>query len=550
MSRPSRASDRPQTPAAQPVKGVGLPIRKFVNIKSLNRSKIRKLCRVDREIQRRCTMCDSAPVEKWACPRCKLARYCSWECQVDDNEYHVKICRAWRLGGDWRKRPSKWWARAVVFPAQTVTPIVRWVRITESPKKDKKKAKDGKKLKRKKKKDGKERRVKPLLYIKDGEITEFLRQLKRQYDYKPEHRLRCVNSGLEAYRPERLGHGLFLLEWRSREGIDVEHGWANQSIAGLAPPGRLQQWTGPVVLLALDLRRCSVKRGAFLPDDVDMRDFRHAVDYLLLNPCNPCLPHDAIASSRLLRSPGDPPAVHAVHAVKLNDVHSTVNVIMGVTEPIEDDVNVRANPYDVGGYHDSGSRGGESVVLEGPSTVCVALGLDWVVRTPLQHHASVQWLYEDHLDSLPWFTRVLTEVWRVDDNDATPTLRTCSLANIAGDGLLVMHASGAKICREHVEALKEYLSPRPDEAAEDSVRAKVAADPNGFRTFWDNGAFWGGDYYGDMPSPYDARLFGRGEPGSKSSVVCGDVFALLDVADAEDLRNDMLQRRVNKNIGN
>ncbi|AEO69825.1 uncharacterized protein THITE_115391 [Thermothielavioides terrestris NRRL 8126] len=294
---------------------INIPMVCYHNYEALDHPHLHKICRIDREIQQRCIMCNNSPNPDFLCRDCKGAQYCSWECKVDDQQHHALVCGQWSsfaMG----KRPNKDSARILIFPAKSATPVFAWARMTQSP---------GEETER--------------LRVRHPEMVPFRTENIAPWTTNPyakAGRIGCINECRAlAARGKPLGHGLFVLEWdlRPPPGSDqppshVSIDWINKSIMTVtAPatgtaasltdsirPGHAWLWTGPIMVISLNLALTSAQAERhFVLDHVDLRDFRHAVDFFSLNLRNPCLPfahphHAPLSPAPSLAPPTTPPS--------------------------------------------------------------------------------------------------------------------------------------------------------------------------------------------------------------------------------------------------
>ncbi|KAM0813341.1 hypothetical protein AB5N19_13334 [Seiridium cardinale] len=85
-----------------------------------------------------------------------------------------------------------------------------------------------------------------------------------------------------------IGHGLLVHSLSAQPILDAP---INRSVMSLGKPGHMRTWFGNQLLIGIKRQLSSLINGEQIPvyDDVDTRDFRHAVDYYQQHPTNTCI---------------------------------------------------------------------------------------------------------------------------------------------------------------------------------------------------------------------------------------------------------------------
>ncbi|KAK3904267.1 hypothetical protein C8A05DRAFT_31948 [Staphylotrichum tortipilum] len=471
-----------------------VPLSVCQNYEKLTHPDIRALCAPDRFFDDRCLMCDRPYLGFFGCKSCNNTRYCSWQCQADDTAHHTLVCAQFR-DITRAQPPSKKSKRIIIFPAQTTTPIFAWSELKHYP-----------------------TEPAPRLKLSHPEFRRFFKHALSGLpnDSQP-GRLGCLNE-CRALAARKLGHGLCLLEWTYPSNRKVSAEWINKSIpASLSPTtannqnitGNTWLWTGPLVVLALDLTDPARPQLAH----ASLRSLRHALDFFALNLRNPCL-----ASSRFPHA--------TLPAVRAHDVTSSTPLAreLGMSDNEEQqwqEVSVsRELPPRI------------ARVSQGLSAVCAAVGLAWVVRAALCHGPELGWGYEEgafggepsgssDVESVDGknenrvvFPHALDMVLVLEDG----ALQMRELPR-TGDGLVFVHAGGRRLRREHVQALVRYVE------AEGSKKVE-AGRVKGFQKFWERFRR-AEDIPEDLPSPYDVTPTLNTLREGDRFVVCRDVIKAL-----------------------
>lgn len=425
---------------------MNIPMVCYQNHELLNHPHIQRICKIDRELQKHCNMCDNPGNPDFLCMQCKGAQYCSWACKVDDQQHHALVCNQWANFALEAERPTKNSARILIFPARDATPVFSWADMIwfadeESPR----------------------------LRVSHPEFKPFRDETVSRWveEFTKVSRIGCINTCRAiAARRSLLGHGLFVLEWMltpppasDAPAPNVDPGWINQSIQTIATtpsptaaslvaatkPGHTWLWTGPIMVISLDLSRTSTKaEHRFVLDDVDLRDFRHAVDFFSLNLRNPCLPFPIPTYLSPPKLIADPSAVDCALAIAYNPALAAEyrqpdggaiplrGLVSALSTPGDDRQNAPPPreagasaasrfPFDILPAVKLNEPGApvfraldvdavplmEEVcvsrdlpppaaeIFQGVSALCAQLGLAWVVRAVLGHGPELDHLYDE-----------------------------------------------------------------------------------------------------------------------------------------------------------
>ncbi|KAK4097448.1 hypothetical protein N658DRAFT_561783 [Parathielavia hyrcaniae] len=491
-----RQTQTQETRAPLSYKLIQISTTSFQRFDKLDHPQIRHICRINPEVQEFCIMCAQPSNPVYQCKNCEAAQYCSWECKVDDVQHHLLVCSQW-LG--FSHPLSLCMARILVFPAQSTTPVFAWAQMKHI-----------------------EGEPSAQLIIEHPELSVFADNLfPGGIDTVPQiARIGCINEcraltapksmqqtpkpqdGKHAFRTSPLGHGLFVLEWLPSTSTNLGMDWINRSIQYTTSlnthhmrPGHTWLWTGPIVVLSLDVSKIYTQAKTIALDHVTLRDVRHALDFFSLNLRNPALPAS-------LPSPGTPGSLvktsrfpyPVAGGVKVNEIHSPIARAMGVADLLEPVIVSRDLP--------STNR-----ELQGVSVLGAALGLAWVVRVVLCH--------EKGSSVIP---AVINAVYTADKTTATAEKKSLPRS---GDGIVFLSAGGEPLLKEHVQALLEFIQEHRIEA-DDKRKFK----PDDFNLFW---AKFRTKHKlrADMPSPYEAHpVLCDVQPGD-TFALCTDTFRVL-----------------------
>ncbi|KAI1146508.1 hypothetical protein F4825DRAFT_191142 [Nemania diffusa] len=200
----------------------------------------------DEGIRRRCTYCEDKG--QYTCNGCNSARYCSRECQSRDWSVHRVLCGS---SSEFTKtpRPSPNHVAAILFPAELATPRFIWLEQFS------------------------QRGY--LFPIIDCWLQPYARHANMIAD---------MNVLLEETGHGTVGHGLAMIGIHEKPLPNVP---VNASIMALGKPGQMKTWFGNQIIVGRRPNAAGT-RGMTL-DDVNFRDFRHAVDMYQHHPLNLCV---------------------------------------------------------------------------------------------------------------------------------------------------------------------------------------------------------------------------------------------------------------------
>lgn len=198
----------------------------------------------DKAVRERCNYCEATASS--FCASCKCTRYCSVKCQKKDHPMHKVLCRVYTNYAS-EKRPSPHHVRAIIFPADQNQPLLVWVEQKEQ-----------------------------------GGCTVFHHSLLLG-DYATD---RMSITELHPNDPD-IGHGLVFL---SRSQRPLPDATVNKSIMSLGQTGHMRTWFGNRLLIGMKRRTSAFSDQEIVAyDDVDLRDFRHAIDFFQQHQENPCI---------------------------------------------------------------------------------------------------------------------------------------------------------------------------------------------------------------------------------------------------------------------
>ncbi|KAK9426696.1 hypothetical protein SUNI508_00223 [Seiridium unicorne] len=199
----------------------------------------------DAAVRTRCNYCEKPGTH--VCARCQSARYCSTTCQKKDYRLHDLICIQYRHF-TLEARPSPRYVRAILFLAHAALIRFVWVEQTEMI----------------------------------GHAFIDHPTLLGAYAVHRTHTVE-IHSG-----NHNVGHGLLV---HSLSAQPIPDAPINRSVMSLGKPGHMRTWFGNQLLIGIKRQLSSLVNGQQIPvcDDVDARDFLHAVDYYRQHPTNPCI---------------------------------------------------------------------------------------------------------------------------------------------------------------------------------------------------------------------------------------------------------------------
>ncbi|KAK4444163.1 hypothetical protein QBC34DRAFT_442797 [Podospora aff. communis PSN243] len=483
---PTRHWDREAWPEETSILPFTIPLSSINRLDNIRHSQIREICELDRLPHwRRCVMCQDRSSSRWKCTGCGEAWYCGPSCMMDDAPMHKRICDAFAPNGRFTElfRQSQDHFRALVWPAQSKAPELRWIHIHHSAYRRDPLDSDS---------DSDSEPAGPSLSFHHPEFWSFAKDFPKSAFSPHMFILGCLNQSL-AFKHRPLGAGLFLLEWALPPTTDLHPSWANQSITSLGNPGDIWYWPGPQLIISLDTSHPTLTLR-----DVTPRDFRHVIDYFQLNLRNPVLSDD------LFRFPPEERSL----ALKLTYTAQPLARVMGIppTPQITQVAIASAPPF----------------ANEGWSALCAALELNWIFRDAICHGREFDWLYDRHKNLTvvsPAFRGIYTVHRDKKEFFKSPCPRLGRLLS-SGDGIVVAHRTGGMLYAEHLKALVEYVqgwrvsvgaSREEREALARTVRVLLENGREGFERFW--------AYYRareglvaarDIPGPYELEeRYGR-----------------------------------------
>ncbi|KAK0631302.1 hypothetical protein B0T14DRAFT_1197 [Immersiella caudata] len=492
---PTSHWDRDAWPRDTSILPFTIPLSSINRLDGIKHTKIRELCEVDSlSHHKRCVMCKYRSKSRWKCTGCDEAWYCGPSCKADDEPMHKLLCAAFAPNGGFtdRFRQSHNHFRALVWPAKSKTPELRWIHIHHSSSSSSRKHP----LDSDSDSDSPSPRG-PSFSFHYPEFWAFAKEFPKSAFTPHMFTLGCLNQAL-VFKHRSLGSGLFLLEWfLPQPTTDLPPTWINQSITSLGAPGSIFYWPGPLLIISLDTSRPYLSLR-----DITPRDVRHVIDYLQLTTRNPVLCDD------LLRFP---PEEHSL-ALKLTDTAQPVAQAMDIPrKPSIMQVVIPSSP---------------PFANEGLSAICAGLELNWIFRDAICHGSEFDWLY-DRSNTGTVVSPSFRGIYAANSDpkaflkDPRPKLATLLSS---GDGIIVAHRTGRMLHPEHLSALIEYLggwripvraSPADKAALAQKAKALFAEGKAGFQRFW--------VYYRkkealvglrDIPSPYEL------EEGYDKGMIC------------------------------
>ncbi|KAK0655748.1 hypothetical protein B0T16DRAFT_17756 [Cercophora newfieldiana] len=425
-----------------------------------------------------CTMCLQPGVN--FCNGCQQARYCSAACQRADWPIHKQLCKAFAGGTETNHpRPSPSHHRALYLSYETNKMDLIWVDCHEPPE-------PTELIKRES--------------IEHPDLEKFTAATKNVRDLGGANKYTFMNLAPALIRslvPHAL-LGFSLIFDNDKELIHPT--MINQTINGLASPGHLSFWFGPMVVFACDPGDGKEPSGRVVKD-VAPRDVRHAVDFFTNNHNNPCIPYpdrfpiggELVEKQQVQIEPKktddepsttepaakkpkkkknkkkpssltqEPPKMEFIlPAVKISDTKERYNRAMGVTNPIE--------PVTI-----------PLINRDQPSwavTAAFSLGLRWYLRqsspvsvksNPFVRDAKSGILYPR------WHTGDLRWLGHTTGFEADGQIY-CSTADHHVGSVVVFHGHGASIDPLHVLAFNGYLDA--------AYVAKETPSAEGLRAHW------------------------------------------------------------------
>ncbi|KAF2635212.1 hypothetical protein P280DRAFT_484786 [Massarina eburnea CBS 473.64] len=191
----------------------------------------------------RCLMCPGT--SKISCQKCNAVRYCSLECKDLDATAHSIVCEQW---DDCQDRPEPTFRRAIYFPDEVLDDIAYTIRLMWL---DFWICKD---------EDGKMNQV-PQFGQQFGHIT------------MKDRRRHVVKNSAVLFR--KLRHPLVIARCKRHTWSHLAYNAVNRILDTRFIP----EWRGPIVVYAAESIE-SIEASSFIPVDMDLQDFRHALDFL------------------------------------------------------------------------------------------------------------------------------------------------------------------------------------------------------------------------------------------------------------------------------
>ncbi|KAK3341498.1 hypothetical protein B0T25DRAFT_343825 [Lasiosphaeria hispida] len=384
------------------------------------------------EHKKDCIMCPKPGTK--TCSGCKQAKYCSRKCQAGDWHLHKQFCKTFAGADDTRARPSPDHRRFLFFPAYTNKPQLIWAKCE------------------------------PLhagnidmVSLEHEDITAFMEKT----GIRPSTDTCAFPTDNQPRTLCGFQHKLVFIMLRDSDEHrirDAQH--VNRSINGLAQPGIISPWTGPVLAFATDLECVSATAAAML--DMSPRYVRHLADYLFNWDQNACIPFPKRAGVPMLP------------AIKLSDLADPFNVAMGITQNTQPVKVPRREPF-------SGVGGNMHI------TLAFLVGLTWYMRqaSPRAVMASME-LYKNsevYLANLLRLPRWRGLELRWLGNCVSPYVNEDGAweamfeqpTHLLGSAVVV-HGKGAELHPLHLDALERYL--------DDAFEQKFFPTRDGFAAFW------------------------------------------------------------------
>ncbi|KAH7040605.1 uncharacterized protein B0I36DRAFT_12967 [Microdochium trichocladiopsis] len=404
---------------------------------------------------RLCLMCSNHGGN--TCKQCRQAAYCSTTCQKKDWKTHKHVCEAFANFTE-TTRPSEHHVRVLVFPADSDVPRWAWI-------------------------DAKDNIISSMAMFEH--IGEF-----------PEE----GNLGISSLHAQLTtkGRGLAALS------NNVEQA-TNSSVLALGKPGELHVWPGSLLVVGFLLDEYAPPDEATgtrpgVISDLGMRDYRNAIDGLLINAINPCVADSSRYPFKKLL------------AVKMTCVGERFVLAVAMTrKPIETCVVPAEIP------------------LLCAQWVCAfpfMLGLPWVCRVVTPDCFNAPKAVEDSLMHNPEANLLSARFVFATDAGGNEVVFVDGVENPGT--VFIMDVYGQPIHQTHIRAvgaflrqnqeIKAHKHDRSRGRAADSTDSLSKLDREHFEAFWDRlkTCPWGDLMVAkNTPSPYERKL----EPLKESPLI-------------------------------
>lgn len=268
-----------------------------------------------------------------------------------------------------------------------------------------------------------------------------------------------INYQLQNFKLTKwLGQGVLL--WTMVNWAELPIEWVNRTAIFMGgKPGQSNLFYGPMIVTVF--RQDIVHLNMRTPDHVQMRTLRQVADYIQMVDDNPCVPNP-IRFESVPPSLDPLPDLAPIPGVKINDkLELALMSPFGMTDPKEE-IFVALKPRRL---------------EQCPAAVPFLLGLKWYTRfAKLDVLTEKPRIAERVDDNLAWFQWTLNLV-----PDATRSNQQKVSAEYAHHdrSLVVVHAGGAPLRIDHIEALTMYVGLRQ---SNDKDRANVSEE--GFQEYW------------------------------------------------------------------
>lgn len=268
-----------------------------------------------------------------------------------------------------------------------------------------------------------------------------------------------INYQLQNFKLTKwLGHGVLL--WTMVNWAELSIEWVNRTAIFMGgKSGQSNLFYGPMIVTVF--KQDIVNPNMRTLDHVQMRTLRQVADYIQMVDDNPCVPNP-IRFESVPPSLDPLPDLAPIPGVKINDkLELALMGPFGMTASKEE-VSVALSPRRL---------------EQCPAAVPFLLGLKWYTRfAKLDVLIETPQIVEKVDENLAWFQWTLNLVPNTTRSDQQKVSAEYAYHDRT---LVVVHAGGAPLVIEHIEALTMYVEIRQ---SNDTDRADISKE--GFQEYW------------------------------------------------------------------
>lgn len=355
---------------------------------------------------------------------CTKAIYCDKDCKEADAKLHQLLChQAEEIGNSSGQDENE--IQIIILHAQEIKAELAWATITDAG-----------------------------LKIDHPAIDSFKLS---QEELVPVPDL--INYQLQNFKLTKwLGHGVLL--WTMVNWAELPIKWVNRTAIFMGDkPGQSNLFYGPMIVTVFKQEIVNLNTRTL--DHVQMRTLRQVADYIQMVDDNPCV-SNPIRFESVPASSNPLPDLAPIPGVKINDkLELALMGPFGMTDSKEE-VSVALSPRRL---------------EQCPAAVPFLLGLKWYTRfAKLDVLIDKPQIAERVDENLAWFQWTLN---LVPDTARSDQQKVSADYAYHDRSLVVIHAGGAPLVLDHIEALTTYVELRQ---SNDTDRADISKE--GFQEYW------------------------------------------------------------------